>query len=214
MKWFSKWGGSGDGQSQASPSSSASRSRSSDDSEAAALLAQASQALEQLRTATAEDFPLLNQATRLVQQMEALVAGIRESDRKLAWRSQLEELQRELQLATSRMLSSHSPPPVAPAVGVPGPAVSARAGTAAVGTQQQLKSAATPGQAAALASATPTIVGALEDDLDLFSGLDLAGGEGAAGNAMPGGRTAPGLAPSAVLEAPALEAATSGMGSM
>ncbi|GAB4819430.1 hypothetical protein N2152v2_006476 [Parachlorella kessleri] len=215
MKWFSKWGGSGDGQSQASPSSSASRSRSSDDSEAAALLQQASEALEHLRTATAEDFPLLNQATRLVQQMEALVAGIRESDRKLAWRSQLEELQRELQLATSRMLSSHSPPPVVPAAGAPGTPVPARAGAAAARTQQQSQAAAAQGQPAILPSAPVAVGGALEDDLDLFSGLDLAGGEGAAGSAMPEGSVVPALvAPNAVPDAAALEAVPSGVGNM
>lgn len=71
----------------ASPASPAATARkASEDAEASQLLSQASEALDQLRVATSEDWPLLNKTTRLVQQLDACVSGLRDTDKKLAWR--------------------------------------------------------------------------------------------------------------------------------
>jgi hypothetical protein len=50
------------------------------------LLEQASQALQQLKAARQEDFPLLNKSTRLVQRVQGCVHAMKDSDQKLAWR--------------------------------------------------------------------------------------------------------------------------------
>lgn len=95
MGWFSRFSAPAAGSSSPTPppasppaagAANAGKQHASDDAEAAALLQQAEQALNQLRVASGEDFPLLNQATRLVQAVDGCVAGMRDGEGRLAWR--------------------------------------------------------------------------------------------------------------------------------
>ncbi|KAK9865949.1 hypothetical protein WJX84_011892 [Apatococcus fuscideae] len=55
------------------------------------------------------NFPLLNEATRLVQQIEGSVSKMGQGDMRDIWREQVGELQKELQSATQRMLAPDRP---------------------------------------------------------------------------------------------------------
>ncbi|BDA48665.1 hypothetical protein COCOBI_12-3460 [Coccomyxa sp. Obi] len=79
------------------------------ESDLPALLAKAADLLKQLRSATQEDFPLLNEATRQVQLLEGNIASLPDGDSKTIWRTQVAELQNELKSSTERMLSSNKP---------------------------------------------------------------------------------------------------------
>lgn len=57
----------------------------SEDEEVQLLFRKASQALAELRETPSIDFPLLNKATRLVQDVERGIAPLQSPDEKLAW---------------------------------------------------------------------------------------------------------------------------------
>ncbi|KAK9826333.1 hypothetical protein WJX74_009762 [Apatococcus lobatus] len=73
------------------------------------LLATAEGHLKQLRNSAQANFPLLNEATRLVQQIEGSVSKMGQGDMRDIWREQVGELQKELQSATQRMLAPDRP---------------------------------------------------------------------------------------------------------
>ncbi|KAL0028763.1 hypothetical protein WJX79_005643 [Trebouxia sp. C0005] len=136
------------------------RSPSQGDQQMPEMLGKAEKLLNRLRSSTQHDFPLLNEATRLVQLLEGAVTKMPESDMKGIWREQVNELQRGLQSATEQMLAQDTKPADTTSAAKP---VEGRKASSKLKPQEAASSSGYS------APAMPT------DSVDMFSGLDLSG---------------------------------------
>ncbi|KAL0047708.1 hypothetical protein WJX82_009972 [Trebouxia sp. C0006] len=136
------------------------RSPSQADQQMPEMLGKAEKLLNRLRSSTQHDFPLLNNATRLVQLLEGAVTKMPENDMKGVWREQVNELQRGLQSATEQMLAQDTTPAdMAPAVRP----VEGRKASSKLKPQEAASSGGYSAPAMPIES------------VDMFSGLDLSG---------------------------------------
>jgi hypothetical protein len=94
---------------------------SAEDAAAAAArqFGEAQDAINQLRASVAADWGRVADATRSVQAAEGLVIAMPDSEAKQTWRAKLEELQRELQMATATAVAAAPPPPPSAAAAAP-----------------------------------------------------------------------------------------------
>ncbi|KAK9867803.1 hypothetical protein WJX84_004969 [Apatococcus fuscideae] len=144
-------------------------------------LATAEGHLKQLRQSNQPNFPLLNEATRLVQQIEGSVSKMGNGDMKEIWREQVGELQKELQAATQRMLAPERPHAVssqryqAPSGRDIGGDMFSGLNVGAGPSRHGPGRAAAPpaASASALPTASAAAPSAAAPPTDLFSGLDM-----------------------------------------